>query len=304
MPATLGTQTHQEDALGVEEGCLGGGFRTPDVAFLHLSPPAACCPAQDQLTRRNKEEELKTVLQEAVGRTDVWTGKTVAGPIPRAGVPSLALSLESSAGFVVPLKRLDAGDPLSPGQEDGSHWQMSHRFSRKSSHMRKSHASSAPRAVKGTGSGAPPPIVLRDPSATAMETGDGLSRASSLTARRRARQRAAVQMSLTLWPPGRRSLSSAHWLWLCQGEQARSTEARAPHDCRGLQPALHDEKPPAAEAPPNTAMSSSSPQPERTHQQRRPRTAKQKADFCFQLEAKARPPTPYLVKMGQLTLSL
>lgn len=50
--------------------------------------------------------------REAVGRTDVWTGKTVAGPIPRAGVPSLALSLESSAGFVVPLKRLDAGDPL------------------------------------------------------------------------------------------------------------------------------------------------------------------------------------------------
>lgn len=63
MPATLGTQTHQEDELGVEEGCLGGGFRTPDVAFLHLSSPAACCPAQDQLTQRNKEEELKTVLQ-------------------------------------------------------------------------------------------------------------------------------------------------------------------------------------------------------------------------------------------------
>lgn len=40
------------------------------------------------------------------------TGKTMAGPIPRAGVPSLALSLESSTGFVIPLKRLDAGDPL------------------------------------------------------------------------------------------------------------------------------------------------------------------------------------------------
>ena len=34
------------------------------------------------------------------------------GTHPRAGVCSLALSPESSAGSVIPLKRLDAGDPL------------------------------------------------------------------------------------------------------------------------------------------------------------------------------------------------
>ena len=52
--------------------------------------------------------------REAVGRTDVsredWQDH--GGTHPRAGVRSLALSLESSAGVLVPLKRLDAGDPL------------------------------------------------------------------------------------------------------------------------------------------------------------------------------------------------
>ena len=55
-------QTHQEDGLGSRKGVCGVASV---LLTLHFRPasPAACCPAQVQLTRRNKEQQLKMVSQ-------------------------------------------------------------------------------------------------------------------------------------------------------------------------------------------------------------------------------------------------